>query len=196
MACARCSVGPSHHHVSVDHGSSLVERDVATHPDQFVLTIDGNLLVHFALRIEPAHRCVVQGPDSGEMRAGHVILLRKLLQPGINFVALVEDDGILFRRLSRIQQLHLHLGSFARRNGFRRLHILACRILRTHYHGGDPNQYQCNAQSFYFDHRYALLSSRIFAKPENVEGHISFDFAYLCEAAMPIPIRPGSAEPK
>src|SRR5580658_2765146 len=113
MASTRCSVWAPYHHVSVDYGPSLVECDVATHPDQFVLTVDGNLLVHFALGIEPAHRCVVQRSDSSEMRAGDVILLSKLLQPGINLVALVEDDGILLRRFTRIQPSHLHLRSFA-----------------------------------------------------------------------------------
>jgi hypothetical protein len=37
----------------MDNGLSLIERDVATHPNHFVLTVDGNLLVHFALWIEP-----------------------------------------------------------------------------------------------------------------------------------------------
>src|SRR3984885_3395296 len=102
MAGTRGSVWAPYHHVRVDNGSPLIERDVATHPDQFVLTIDSNLFVHFALGIEPAHRCVIQCSDRGEMRAGDVIFLSKLLQPGINLVALIEDDGILFRRLSRI----------------------------------------------------------------------------------------------
>src|SRR5271168_1821248 len=101
MPGTSCSVGPSHHHVRVDYWPSLIERDVATHPDQFVLTIDGDLLVHFALGVEPAHRCVIQRSDRREMRAGDVIFLSKLLQPGINLVALVENDGILFRRLTR-----------------------------------------------------------------------------------------------
>src|SRR5580704_18928366 len=101
MAGTRGSVWAPHHHVCVDDGSPLIERDVATHPDQFVLTVDGNLLVHFALGIEPAHRCVIQRSNSSEMRAGDAIFLSKLLQPGIHLVTLVEDDGILFRRLSR-----------------------------------------------------------------------------------------------
>src|ERR1700733_7755272 len=164
MASTRGAVWAPHHHVRVDYGPSLVECDVATHPDQFMLTIDGDLLVHFALGIEPAHRGVIERSDGGEMRAGDVIFLSKLLQPGINLVALVEDDGILFRRFTRFQPSHLHLWRFARRNGFRRLHVFAGGILRTHNRGGDPNQYQCAAQSFYFGHRFALPSSKSFPK--------------------------------
>jgi len=53
MPAVRCSVWTPHDHVSMDNGLSLIERDVATHPNHFVLTVDGNLLVHFALWIEP-----------------------------------------------------------------------------------------------------------------------------------------------
>src|SRR5580692_1802486 len=149
-----CSVWTTHHHVRMNYRSPLIERDIAAHANQLVLTTDRNLFVHFALRVEPAHRCVIQRSDSDEMRVRDVILLSRLLQPGIDFVALVGDDGILFSRLSGVQQLHLHLGSFARWNGFRRLHIFAWRILRTHHHGGDSNQYQRAAQSFYSAHRF------------------------------------------
>ena len=48
-----------HYRVSMDYGLSLIERDIAAHPDQFVLTSDGNLLVHFALGIEPSQRCSI-----------------------------------------------------------------------------------------------------------------------------------------
>src|ERR1700683_473922 len=110
------------------------------------------LLVHFALGIKPAHRCVTQRSDRGEMRARDVVLLGKFLQPGINLVALVEDDGVLLGWLSRVQQLHLHLRSFARRNRFRGRHIFVCRILRSHHHGANRDQYECAAQSLYFSH--------------------------------------------
>src|ERR1700745_1892599 len=82
VTALRGSIWPSHQHVGMDHGPSLVERDIATHTDHFVLTIDGNLLVHFALGIEPSHRCSIQRSDSGEMRTRDVIFLSKLVQPG------------------------------------------------------------------------------------------------------------------
>src|SRR5580700_3330436 len=107
MTAVRRSIWPSHHHVGVYDGPSLIQRDIATHPDHFVLTSDGNLLVHFALRIKPSQGRATQCSDSGEMRARDVILLSKLLQPGKSLVSLVENHRILFRRFSRIQQLHL-----------------------------------------------------------------------------------------
>src|ERR1700693_6212944 len=115
MAALRCSVWAADKHVSMNYGLSLIERDVAAHPNHFVLTIDGNLLVHLALRIEPAHGGAVHRSDSGEVRAGNVVLLRKLQESGKSFVSLVEDDRILFGRFSRVQQLNLHLGCFASR---------------------------------------------------------------------------------
>src|SRR5438552_12315057 len=57
MAGACCSVWCPHHHVRMDYGLSLIERDVTAHPNHFVLTLDGNLLVHFSLRIKPSQRC-------------------------------------------------------------------------------------------------------------------------------------------
>src|SRR5580700_2467002 len=98
MTALRCSVRTSHYHVSVNYGLSLIERDIAAHPNHFVLTLDGNLLVHFALGIEPRHCCSVDCPNSGEMRACNVVLLGKLHQSGKSLVSLVEDDRILFRR--------------------------------------------------------------------------------------------------
>ena len=82
----------------MDYGLSLIERDIAAHPNHFVLTDDGNLLVHFALGIEPSQRRSIQCSDSGEMSTRNVILVRKLQQPGKSLVSLVEDDSILFRR--------------------------------------------------------------------------------------------------
>src|SRR5579862_4257441 len=45
------------------------ECDIAAHSNQFVLTDDGNLLVHFALGIEPTQRRSAQCSDCGEMSA-------------------------------------------------------------------------------------------------------------------------------
>src|SRR5271170_732308 len=102
MPGTSCSVGPSHHHVRVDYWPSLIERDIATHPDHFVLTVDGDLLVHFALRIEPPQCGSIHRSNSGEMRTRNVILLSKLQQSGKSLVSLVEDNGILFRRFPRV----------------------------------------------------------------------------------------------
>ncbi len=150
MAGLRCSVWIPHHHVGMDYGLSLIERDITTHPNHFVLTIDGNLLVHFAPGIKPSQRRSTQRSNGGEMRTRNVILLRKRQQSGKSLVSLVEDNRILFRPFSRVQLLNLHLGSFAPRNGFRRRYIGVCRILRMRHRGGDPNQYQYATQSFYF----------------------------------------------
>src|SRR5580700_403662 len=159
MTALRCSVWTSHQHVSMDYRLSLIERDVAAHPHHFVLTIDGNLLVHFALGIEPAQRCSIQCSNSGEVRTRNMILLSKLQESGKSLVSLVEDDRILFRRFSRVQQLNLHLGRFAPGSGFRRADIIAVLLLRIPHQAGYPNQYQYATQSCYFDHSFALLSS-------------------------------------
>src|SRR6266404_6088123 len=95
------------------HRLSLIESDVTAHPNHFVLTLDGNLLVRFALRIKPTQRCSIHRANGGEMRAGNVILLCKLEQSGKRLVSLVEDNGVLFRWFSRVQQLNFHPGSFA-----------------------------------------------------------------------------------
>src|SRR5580704_18482190 len=117
MAAVRCSVWSRHHHVRMDNGLSLIEGDVAAHTNRFLLTADGNLLVHFALRIEPPQRGSVQRSNSGEMCARNVILLRKLRQSGKGLVPLVEDDLVLFGLLFRVQQSNLHLGRLAPWNG-------------------------------------------------------------------------------
>src|SRR6266446_4264625 len=96
----------------MDYGLSLVERDVTAHPNHFVLTLDGNLLVHFALRIKPSKRCPIHCSNGSEMSAGNVILLRKLQQSGKRLISLVEDNRISFCWLSRVQQLNLHPRSF------------------------------------------------------------------------------------
>src|ERR1039458_5118444 len=155
VASARCSVRTAHHHVRMDYGLSLIERDITTHPNHFVLTDDGNLLVHFALRVEPSHRCSIQCSDSGEMSTRYLILLRKLQQSGKSLVSLIEDDRILFRWFSRVQPLNLHLGSFAPRNGFRRRDIFAGRLLRMRNHACDPNQCQKKKSSC---HRFSLTN--------------------------------------
>src|SRR6266536_4314889 len=94
------------------HRLSLIERDVTAHPNYFGMSGDRNFLVRFALRIKPPQRCSIHRANGGEMRAGNVILLRKLEQSGKRLVSLVEDNGVLFRWFSRIQQLNLHPGSF------------------------------------------------------------------------------------
>src|SRR6266850_3658288 len=104
----------------MDYRLSLVERDVATHPRHFNLTLDRNLLVHFALGIEPRQRCSIQRSNRGEMRTRNVILLRKFQQSGKSLVSLTEDDRIFFRPFSMAQQLNLHPGSSAPWNGLRR----------------------------------------------------------------------------
>src|SRR5258705_2434569 len=77
MTSTRCSVGCPHHHVRMDHGLSSIQRNVAAHPNQLVLTLDGNLLVHCAAAIEPSQRCSVYRSNSGEVRTRNVILLRE-----------------------------------------------------------------------------------------------------------------------
>src|SRR5207302_9118323 len=129
MASARYSVCCSYYHVGMDNRLSLIERDVTAHPNHLVLTVDRNLLIHFALRIKPAQRCSIHRSDGGEMRAGNVILLRKLEQSGKRLVSLVEDNGVLFRWFSRVQQLNLHPGSFAFRTGIRRRYVFAILVL-------------------------------------------------------------------
>src|ERR1700722_12080876 len=78
MATACCSIGVSNYHVRMDHGLSLIERDIAAHPNHFVLAVDGNLLVHLALGIEPSQRSSIKCSNSGEMSARNLIFLRKL----------------------------------------------------------------------------------------------------------------------
>ena len=78
MASAGCSIRVSYYHVRMDYGLSLIERDIAAHPKHFVLTNNGNFLVHFAPGIEPPQRCSIQCSDSGEMSTRNLILLRKL----------------------------------------------------------------------------------------------------------------------
>jgi hypothetical protein len=96
MAGARCSVWTSYHHVGMNDGLSFIERDIPAHPNHFPLTVDGNLLVHFAPGIEPPQPCSIHSSNSGEMRTRNLILLRKMQQPGKSLISLVEDDCILF----------------------------------------------------------------------------------------------------
>jgi hypothetical protein len=58
----------------MDYGLSLIERDIAAHPDHLVLTADRNLFVHFALGIKPTQRRSVQCFDSREMRTRKNVL--------------------------------------------------------------------------------------------------------------------------
>src|ERR1035437_3124296 len=142
MASAGCSIRVSNYHVRMDYGLALIERDITAHPNHFVLTVEGNLLVHFALGIEPPQRCSIQCSDTGEMSTRNLILLRKLQQSGKRLVSLIEDDRILLRRFSWVQQLNLHLGSFTPWNGFRRRDEFPCRLLRIPNYACDPNQHQ------------------------------------------------------
>src|SRR5206468_3121262 len=122
----------------MDYRLSFIEGDVTAHPNYFVLTLDRNLLVHFALRIKPSQRCSIHRSNGGEMRAGNVILLCKLEHSGKRLVSLVEDNGVLFRWFSRVQQLNLHPGSFAFRTGIRWRYIFAILVLRIGCRDGDP----------------------------------------------------------
>jgi hypothetical protein len=63
MTALRCSFWTPYQLVSMNYELSLTERDIAAHPNHVVLTVDGNLLVHFALGIEPPQRCSI--PMSG-----------------------------------------------------------------------------------------------------------------------------------
>src|SRR5713226_5822932 len=160
MAAARGPVWISHHHVRMDYRLSLIECNVTAHPDHFALTLDGNLLVHFPLGIEPRQRCSIHGSNRGKVCTRNVILLRKLLQSGKSLVALVKDDRILLRLFSTTKQLNLHPGGCAPWNGFRRSDIVPCRLLRMPQHCGDPDPQQYVIQSMYFDHRSPLLCFR------------------------------------
>src|SRR5437879_8459941 len=122
------------------YGLSLIERDVAAHPNHFVLTVDRNLLVHFALRIKPSQRSAIQRSDSGEMRTDDVIVLRELQQSGKSLVSLVEDNRILFGRFSIVEQLNLHPWSFAFRAGVPRRYVFVCRVLGIPRRKGGTNQ--------------------------------------------------------
>src|ERR1700732_4651250 len=88
------------------------------------------------------------------MSTRYLILLCKLYQSGKSLVSLVEDDRILFRRFSRVQQLNLHLWSFPPGNGFRWRDIFACSLLPIRDHGCCPDQYE-NTKSLC--HRFLLL---------------------------------------
>src|SRR5437660_548569 len=101
----------------MDYGLSLIERDVTAHSNHFMLTVDRNFLVHFALRIKRTQRCSIDRSNGGKMGTGNVILLRKLEQSGKRLISLVEDNGVLFRWFSRVQQLDLHPRSFPLRTG-------------------------------------------------------------------------------
>src|SRR5262249_49326378 len=129
MAAARGSVWIPYDHVRMYYRLPLIERDVTAHPDHFMLTLNGNLLVHFSLAIEPRQRCTVHSSDSDEMCARNVILLREFLQSGKGLVSMVEDDRILLCLITPGQQLKLHLGSFALRTGLRRRDIVSCGLL-------------------------------------------------------------------
>src|SRR5258705_13977050 len=113
----------------MDYGLSLIESDVSAHPNYFVLTLDRNLLVHFALRIKPSQRCSIHRSNGGEMGTRNVILLRKLQHSGKRLVSVVEDNRILFRRFSQVEQLNLHSWSFAFRTSVRRRYIFSCLVL-------------------------------------------------------------------
>src|SRR5882762_2277092 len=143
----------------MDYRLSLIKRGVAAHSDRFDLTLDGDLLVHLALRIEPPQCCSIQRSNSVEMRTANVILLGKIQQSGESLVSLVKDDGILFRRFSRVQQLNLHLGRSAPWNGFRRRDMIAFLLLRICHHGGHADQQQYRTKSLYFDHKTPCSAS-------------------------------------
>ena len=78
MAAPSRSLRTAYHHVRMDCRPSLIERDITDHRKHFVLTVDGNLFIHFALGIEPPQRRSIESPDSGEMSTRNVILLGEL----------------------------------------------------------------------------------------------------------------------
>src|SRR5260221_4821942 len=158
MTALRCPVWIPDQHVRMDYRLSLIERDIAAHPNHFVLTVDGNLFVHFALWIEPPQRCSIESSDRGEMGARNAILLGKLQQAGISLVSLVEDDRVLFCGLSGIQQLDLHSGRFALWNGFRRGDVVAWLLLRIARQAGNSNECQHATELYYLVHSFATFS--------------------------------------
>src|SRR5260370_38862067 len=117
MAASRGSVLTPHHHMSMNYRLPLIERDVTTHSDHFMLTLDGDLLVHFALEIKPPQRSGAHSSDDGEGCTRNVILLRDFLKSGKGLVSLVQDDRILLCLFAMVQQLNLHLGRLACGNG-------------------------------------------------------------------------------
>jgi hypothetical protein len=152
MTALHCSVCVPNHHMRVNYGLSLIERDVAAHPNDLALTFNGNLFVHFALGIEPPQCCSIHRTSSGEVRTCNVVLFRELLQPRKGLASLVEDDRILLDRFPGIQQLNLHPGSLATGNGFRRRNIFAVCPLRMYYHSGHHSTQEQEATS-----RFTLL---------------------------------------
>ena len=51
MTSTRRSVWIPHNHVCVDNGLSLIECNIAAHPNNLVLSVDGDFLVHLAVGI-------------------------------------------------------------------------------------------------------------------------------------------------
>ena len=90
MASKRCSVRIAHDHVRVNHGLSLIERNITAHSNNLVLAVDGNFLVHFAVGIEVSQGRTVQRADRGEVRARNVILFGELQKSRKSLVSLVK----------------------------------------------------------------------------------------------------------
>src|ERR1700683_122754 len=104
----------------MDHGLSLIERDVADHRGDFNPTIDRDLLEHFALGIVPSQSRAAKPAYGREMRARHAILLRKDQQARKGLVSLAEDHRIFLRLFATTKQLNLHGGSSGLRHSLRR----------------------------------------------------------------------------
>jgi hypothetical protein len=51
----------------------MIERDITTHPDHFVLNVDESLLVHFSLGSKNPNVAPLKAPISGEMGTGNLI---------------------------------------------------------------------------------------------------------------------------
>ena len=74
MASKGCPVWISYNHVRVDCGLPSIERNVAAHSNNLVLSIDGNFLVHFALGTKVAQCRPVYCADWSKVCARNVIL--------------------------------------------------------------------------------------------------------------------------
>jgi hypothetical protein len=83
MAGARCSVWAAHHHVDMNDGLSLIERDIAACPNHFMLTVDQNLF--YSLRWGSNHHNVA--PFSAPMAVKCALIISICFRelPGYGF---------------------------------------------------------------------------------------------------------------
>jgi hypothetical protein len=93
------------------YGLSLIERDIAAHPDHFVLAIDGDLLVHFALGIEPSQRRSIQRSDSGEATKQYAVIFYQGDEAFSGLLEFADKYHVTSAHFTRVKQFDLHLGS-------------------------------------------------------------------------------------